>query len=77
VVLDCNLGDFLDLGYDLFYRLKFDFLVEIFFFIFGNSSFGLTGFSSRLGCFSFGLGYGSDNEPLFWADFKPLSSRKT
>jgi hypothetical protein len=67
----------LNLGHDLVDRLDFYVIFDIFFVIFSDGSLSLARFSGRLSCFGFGLGYGSDNEPRFWADFKPLSSRKT
>ena len=61
----------MSLGNDLLDRLKLNLLFEFFFVVFSNSGLSLAGFSSRLSCFGFGLGHGSDNEPLFGQTLNP------
>jgi hypothetical protein len=63
----------LSLGNYVLYRLEL-YLFIVFFISLGQVSNGLGLLRSLLGL-GFGLGDSCDDKPLFWADFKPLSSR--
>jgi hypothetical protein len=77
VVIDDNFRCFLNINNGQVRDINLDVLIQFFFVVFGDGRLGLACFASRLSSFCFGLRYGSDNEPRFWADFKPLSSRLT